>query len=179
MLLASHPSLCIISIKENGYEGVVVAISENIAERDYPTLVSDLVESFKNASSYLYTATRNRAYFKNITILIPSTWQDKAMYQSATSQTFDSADFRIDLTPGQTRASTVGVAGCGMSGQYILIPPQRFQQTQAPPYRMIVHEWAHYRYGVFDEYAVTPYQLAFIGKIYLHILYNTTIIINI
>ncbi|EDV24161.1 uncharacterized protein TRIADDRAFT_57368 [Trichoplax adhaerens] len=162
ILILSHQSRCIVTIKENGYAGVVVAISENIVESDYPTLVSDLIQNFINASSYLYTATRNRAFFKNVTILIPATWQDKVTYQAATSQSFDSADFRIDLVPGHTRATTVGVPGCGMSGQYILIPPQRFQQVKAPPYRMIVHEWAHYRYGVFDEYAVSPSQLGFI-----------------
>lgn len=47
---------------------------------------------FKEASPYLYQATRQRLYFRQVTILVPQTWSDKDTYGSPGNATFDTAD---------------------------------------------------------------------------------------
>merc|ERR550519_2592744 len=60
------------SISENGYRGVVVAVSPEEAED--PALVEAIKELFTSASAELYGATRQRAFFKEVTILLPQSW---------------------------------------------------------------------------------------------------------
>lgn len=48
-----------------------------------------------NASTYLYEATDHRAFFKDVTILIPDTWEDKPIYQSPQNATFEGADIIV------------------------------------------------------------------------------------
>ncbi|EDV23801.1 uncharacterized protein TRIADDRAFT_57367 [Trichoplax adhaerens] len=149
----------VITLRKNGYEGIVLAISEQVEEKSYSDLIDVLNTTLARASVYLFSATKQRAYFKGITILIPETWEDNSIYEPATSETYNTADIRVDYYPGArsaTRARTVGLTQCGGFGQYILISPQRFYKFAWSPARMIVHEWGHLRYGLFDEY---PYSV--------------------
>ena len=78
-----------VSLVENGYEGLVVAISPE---------EEDLVESIKDlmtkASGELYGATRQRAYFKSVTILVPQTWNLEEA-EAAVDENYDYAEFRV------------------------------------------------------------------------------------
>ena len=81
-----------LSLVENGYEGVVVAISPE--EEENPNLVESIKDLLTKASSELYGATRQRAYFKSVTILVPQTWNlDEA--EAAVDETYDDAEFRV------------------------------------------------------------------------------------
>ena len=80
------------SISENGYTGVVIAVSPEEAED--PALVEAIKELFTSASAELYGATRQRAYFKEVTILLPKIWNlDEA--EAAVDETYDDAEFRV------------------------------------------------------------------------------------
>ena len=81
-----------LSLVENGYEGVVVAISPE--EEENPYLVESIKDLLRKASSELYGATRQRAYFKSVTILVPQSWNlDEA--EAAVDETYDNAEFRV------------------------------------------------------------------------------------
>ena len=81
-----------VSLVDNGYEGLVVAISPE--EQENPELVNSLKELLTKASAELYGATKRRAYFKNVTILVPKTWNlDEA--EAAVDETFEDAEFRV------------------------------------------------------------------------------------
>ena len=81
-----------VSLVDNGYEGLVVAISPE--EQENPELVNSLKELLTKASAELYGATRQRAYFKDVTILVPKTWNlDEA--EAAVDETFEDAEFRV------------------------------------------------------------------------------------
>ena len=81
-----------VSLVENGYEGLVVAISPE--EEENHDLVENIKELLTKASAELYRATRQRAYFKEVTILVPQTWNlDEA--QAAVDETFEDAEFRV------------------------------------------------------------------------------------
>ena len=45
-------------------------------------------EIWTEASASLFLATHRRAYFKSITILVPSTWSN-GTYEQASSETYD------------------------------------------------------------------------------------------
>ena len=81
-----------VSLVENGYEGLVVAISPE--EEENHNLVQSIKDLLTKASAELYGATRQRAYFKEVTILVPQTWSlDKA--EPAVDETFEDAEFRV------------------------------------------------------------------------------------
>ena len=82
-----------ISIKDNGYSDIVVAISPNVPSDQSQLIIENiqvnirsnsignlilifsLIQSMiRDASRVLYRATRYRAYFENVNILIPSSW---------------------------------------------------------------------------------------------------------
>ena len=81
-----------LSLVENGYEGLVVAISPE--EEEDHNLVESIKDLLTKASAELYGATRQRAYFKEVTILVPQTWNlDEA--EAAVDETFKDAEFRV------------------------------------------------------------------------------------
>ena len=81
-----------VSLVENGYKGLVVAISPE--EEENPVLVESIKDLLTKASAELYGATRQRAYFKEVTILVPQTWNlDEA--EPAVDETFKDAEFRV------------------------------------------------------------------------------------
>ena len=47
------------------------------------------------ASEYLFKATRQRAYFREINILLPASWSDDASYGSPTKESLQLADVVI------------------------------------------------------------------------------------
>ena len=81
-----------LALVENGYEGLVVAISPE--EEENPDLVDSIKDLLTKASAELYGATRQRAYFRSVTILVPQTWNlDEA--EPAVDETYDDAEFRV------------------------------------------------------------------------------------
>ena len=79
------------TISDNGYKGVVIAISPEEAED--LVLVESLKELFTSASRELYGATRQRAFFKEVTILVPQGWSIEA--EPSVDETFEDAEFRV------------------------------------------------------------------------------------
>ncbi|XP_013774757.1 epithelial chloride channel protein-like [Limulus polyphemus] len=154
-------SLAVISLENGGYKNIVVAIHKDVPEDE--KLLTNLKELFTKASSYLNTTTNGQAYFKEIIIAIPSTWENKPQYEDVLKNYFPSADVRIDHPNPyhENDPYTLQPGGCGEHGQYIHITPHFVKELHGetadnygPAERHIVHEWAHLRYGVFDEYGL-------------------------
>ena len=81
-----------VSLVENGYQGLVVAISPE--EEENPNLVQSIKDLLTKASAELYGATRQRAYFKEVTILLPKTWNLDEV-EPAVDKTYADAEFRV------------------------------------------------------------------------------------
>ncbi|XP_066264270.1 calcium-activated chloride channel regulator 1-like [Branchiostoma lanceolatum] len=147
--LCSNP----VTLTNNGYSTVLVAISEKVPEPENLDLVQNILTAFTDASEYLYGATKNRAYFKDVTVLIPHTWKDMPVYEDATFETFEKANIRVDLPTGHrgNRPFTRTYGKCGMIGAFTHVTPVSLGLTTAG--RTLVHHWGHYRWGVFDEFA--------------------------
>ncbi|XP_070559830.1 calcium-activated chloride channel regulator 4A-like [Ptychodera flava] len=150
-----------ITLQNNGYSGILIAINEGI--RENVTILNNLQEMFTDASSLLYQATKQRAYFKDITILIPKTWSDSYTNVLATTEIFDTANVIVDAQNDywQDNPYSNQFGPCGKGAEFTHLT-ERFildkdwtQYTYGDPARVIVHEWGHLRWGLFDEYATT------------------------
>ncbi|ESO89263.1 hypothetical protein LOTGIDRAFT_229148 [Lottia gigantea] len=149
-----------IVLQNNGYMNILVSIHPSVPEDK--NLIDDIKDMFKEGSSYLYEATEKRAYFKDVTILVPASW---SLTSDTASEVYDNADIEFTtstyLTSGHTR-QTRSYSGCGSPGIRIHFAPELFDTNRSKVYdidtigprgRLLVHEWAHFRWGVYDEYA--------------------------
>nr|XP_039257975.1 calcium-activated chloride channel regulator 1-like [Styela clava] len=149
----------IVKLENNKYTGIVIAINPSVSE-DHD-LIDSIIESWTEASSALFTATKNRAYIGEVTILLPSNWTYSSA-ELAGNETYDKADAIIAKeNPSYGDAPyTLQLGGCGQPGSYIHFTPNYFLDDSmitnyGPREKVIVHEWAHYRWGVFDETSET------------------------
>ncbi|KAM9324776.1 calcium-activated chloride channel regulator 1-like [Gastrophryne carolinensis] len=121
----------------------------------------------KEATSYLFHATKNRLFITSVKILIPITWSKKG-YSKVKTETYNKADVII-ATPHLKNGDdpyTLQYGLCGDNGRYIHFTPDflvddKLIAIYGPRGRVFVHEWAHYRWGVYDEYNTeVPYYIS-------------------
>ncbi|XP_011353888.1 calcium-activated chloride channel regulator 1 [Pteropus vampyrus] len=155
-LLEGSLSNSLIQLNNNGYEGIVIAIDPNVPEDE--TLIQHIKDMVTQASPYLFEATEKRFYFKNVAILIPETWKTKPEYVRPKLETLKNADVLVAESnpPGNDEPYTEQMGNCGEKGERIHFTPDFIAGKKLPQYgpqgRAFVHEWAHLRWGVFDEY---------------------------
>ncbi|KAM8951560.1 calcium-activated chloride channel regulator 1-like [Lycaon pictus] len=147
-----------VNLNNNGYDGMVIAINPSVPEDE--KLIQNIKEMVIEASTYLFHATKRRVYFRNVSILIPLTWKSKSEYLMPKQESYDQADVIVAnpyLKYGDD-PYTLQYGQCGEKGQYIHFTPNFLLTNNLPIYgsrgRVFVHEWAHLRWGVFDEYNV-------------------------
>ncbi|XP_057570051.1 calcium-activated chloride channel regulator 1 isoform X2 [Hippopotamus amphibius kiboko] len=147
-----------VNLINNGYEGIVIAINPSVPEDE--KLIQIIKEMVTEASTYLFHATKRRVYFRNVSILIPMTWKSKSEYLMPKQESYDQADV-IVANPYLKYGNdpyTLQYGKCGEKGQYIHFTPNFLLTNDLPIYgsrgRVFVHEWAHLRWGIFDEYNV-------------------------
>ncbi|XP_063154284.1 calcium-activated chloride channel regulator 1-like [Candoia aspera] len=146
-----------IKLNKGGFEDIVIAINPMIPEDD--KIVTSIKDMVKEASTYLITATEQRFYFKSVKIIIPLTWTPKAEYKRITRESYEKADIIVAnpyLKSGDD-PYTLQYGDCGMPGRYIHFTPKFLTDNSSHNVygsrgRVLVHEWAHLRWGVFDEY---------------------------
>ena len=76
-------------------------------------------------SIFSFLSIRRRAYFHNITILLPSSWPADPSYEPIKGETPDKSDIVID-TPEEGhghRPYTVEITPCGEPGYYTHLTP--------------------------------------------------------
>ncbi|KAG2461799.1 PACE1 protein, partial [Polypterus senegalus] len=120
----------------------------------------DLIEGMvQEASKYLFTASKKRFYFKDVKILIPVTWAANPKYGRPKTESYAEANVIIaaPYVKYGNDPYTLQYGGCGEEGRYIHLTPDfltddAFLPIYGPRERVLVHEWAHLRWGVYDEY---------------------------
>lgn len=127
LIVDARGSVSDVQLVNNGYDNVVVAIGNDIAKND--SLLTTIKDAFSAASRALFQATGQRAFFRQVTIVIPPSWTGSNSYGSASlEESFRSAQFRIASTPVErlTRARMQSFGfGCGREGRYVQLPPER------------------------------------------------------
>ncbi|XP_067086271.1 calcium-activated chloride channel regulator 3A-1-like [Osmerus mordax] len=146
---------CGIRLDGNGYTDILIAINPAVTED--PLLLERIKEILSDASSYLFQVMNNKLYFKDVTILVPPKWTGK--YSRANTETYEKANIIID-EPNKFNGNdpyTLQYGECGTEGRYIRLTPDFLKRDEliqfyGPRGRVLVHEWAHLRWGVYDEY---------------------------
>ena len=118
----------------------------------------------REASKGLYQALDERAFFKSVTIVVPSSWRD-AKCQSIIrppkgGTPYRHADIRVaasDPVYGH-QPFTQQTGGCGHPGDLMTLPYTYVSawnhtwEQFGDPSKLFVKEWAKLRYGIFDEF---------------------------
>ncbi|XP_017355353.1 calcium-activated chloride channel regulator 1-like [Cebus imitator] len=145
-----------ITLNNNGYDGIVIAISPSVPEDE--KLIQNIKAMVTEASAYLFYATKRRVFFRNVSILIPMTWKSKPEYLMPKQESYDQADVIVadpSLKYGDN-PYTLQYGQCGEKGKYIHFTPNFLLTNNVPIYgtrgKVFVHEWSHLRWGIFDEY---------------------------
>ncbi|ROT80735.1 hypothetical protein C7M84_000515 [Penaeus vannamei] len=118
--------------------------------KDHLLLLSLLQDAIKKASEVLFTATRSRAFFRDVRIVIPKSWSN--------TDTDEESELRID-NPNpvyENQPYTRQPGECGDPGEFIHMTPaylkeQVYSYYYGPPAKVLVMEWARLRWGVYDE----------------------------
>ncbi|XP_069823730.1 calcium-activated chloride channel regulator 1-like [Dendropsophus ebraccatus] len=161
-LYTSNGSL--VQVNNGGYEDIVFAIGPDVKEDI--RIIEKIQEMVKEASDYLFEATEKRLFIRSVKILIPSTWTPGNNYTKPTAETFNTAD--IIITHPYVKYGddpyTLQYGRCGEPGRYIHLTPNYLLDDNIAVYgpkgRVFIHEWAHLRWGVYDEYSEeNPYYI--------------------
>ncbi|XP_061489542.1 calcium-activated chloride channel regulator 2-like isoform X2 [Rhineura floridana] len=145
-----------LTLQGNAYHGLLVAINPCVPED--PKIVSSVKEMITEASFYLFNATQGRVCFGSVKILIPATWK-KNTYAKPMQEIYTKAD--VIIAPPYWKHGhdpyTLQYGGCGEKGKYIHFTSDFLVNndsvgTYGSHGKLFVHEWAHLRWGVFDEY---------------------------
>ncbi|NP_001267595.1 chloride channel accessory 4 gene 1 L homeolog precursor [Xenopus laevis] len=159
-----------IKLNGGGYEDIVIAIHPNVTED--PKIIENIQNMVKEANQYLFNATKQRLFIKSAKILIPQKWS-KNNYPKPKTETYDKADVIIAENHRKFGDDpyTLQYGRCGEPGRYIHLTPDflvddKMISVYGPRGRVFVHEWAHLRWGVFDEYNHDkPFYFAGNGKV--------------
>ncbi|XP_003220166.1 calcium-activated chloride channel regulator 1 [Anolis carolinensis] len=146
-----------VKLSDGGYEEIVLAINPGVSEDT--KIIDNIKEMVEEASSYLFSATKQRFYLKTIKVVIPLTWTPKPEYQRVTKESYEKADIIVadPFVKYGDEPYTLQYGGCGEKGRYIHFTPNfltndSFLSVYGSRGRVFVHEWAHLRWGLFDEY---------------------------
>ncbi|KAL1260509.1 hypothetical protein QQF64_008336 [Cirrhinus molitorella] len=145
-----------IKLNGNGYVDIVIAISSRVPQDEM--LINKIKEMVTNGSFYLYNALDKKVYFREATILVPPEW-NSTDFSKARTESFEKANVRIDnANPAFCNEPYTNQYGeCGVEGEYIHFTPEYllndiFIQLYGSRGKVFLHEWAHVRWGVYDEY---------------------------
>lgn len=156
LYLLQRSDTSLVKLNENGYEDIIIAIDPAVPED--VTIIDQIKDMVTKASAYLFEATERRFFFKNVSILIPENWTNSDQYRRPKQESYKHADIKVapPALQGRDEPYTRQFTQCGEKAEYIHFTPDfvlgRKQKEYGDSGRLLVHEWAHLRWGVFDEY---------------------------
>ncbi|XP_076976495.1 calcium-activated chloride channel regulator 4 [Tamandua tetradactyla] len=156
LYLLQGVSTSLVRLNNNGYEDIIIAIDPGLPEDE--ELIEQIKVMVTTASTYLFEATQKRFFFRNVSILIPENWKANPQYKRPKLESYMHADVLVapPTLPGRDEPYTRHFTDCEEKGEFIHFTPDfvlgKKQNEYGPSGRVLVHEWAHLRWGVFDEY---------------------------
>ncbi|ELU08187.1 hypothetical protein CAPTEDRAFT_206073 [Capitella teleta] len=119
---------------------------------------------FRRSKSVYFTKNiRQRFYFGEVTVLIPKTWSAKSSYGDVQQESSDTKDVFIEPKTNNKASNapyTTQFKGCGIMGEFIhltdaFLTDEAEAEKYGPRGKVLVHEWGHYRFGLYDEYPLS------------------------
>lgn len=148
-----------IDTSDGGYTNLLVTINDSV---DYnESIIENIKALFRSSSVFLHRSTSGRVYFKHVIINVPDKWLNVKSARSVPRNAFGRGDVRVGTSSNahENHPVTKQLKPCGHRGEFIQLSSQFLAELNAStmakyrnPAYVFVHEWAHYRYGVFDEY---------------------------
>ncbi|KAK3594734.1 hypothetical protein CHS0354_014159 [Potamilus streckersoni] len=147
-----------VKLVSNGYEGIYIYIDEFVEEN--ATLISRLQEIFSEASETMFMVTERRAYLRKITIVLPKKWTSKGKYRLIPKMASEEFIY-VTNCEEVSKPNVIGLQECGKPAKFMQLPSCLvFQAGDTPKFgawdHIIVHEWGHLHWGVYDEYPTNP-----------------------
>ena len=142
-MLALSPLVGLMSgkavLEDNGYRELVVAISPDVPESQ--ETLDQIKGLMTEASRELFIASRKRAYYRRIKILLPQTWTQTPTDQDLQGEFYEAAEVRVDLMNPAYEAApyTVRGSGCGEPGSYIHISPGQISPSRGRPLTSVLY----------------------------------------
>ncbi|KAL7825250.1 hypothetical protein AOLI_G00324570 [Acnodon oligacanthus] len=144
-----------IKLDGNGYTDILIAINPAVPQND--EIINQIKEMITSGSEYLFQALDNKVFYKEVKILVPPSWNGS--YDRARRETYSKANVIINLPHPAFGDDpyTKQMKGCGEESEYTHFTPDFLLNdgllgAYGPRGRVFVHEWAHLRWGVYDEY---------------------------
>lgn len=145
-----------VVLRRNGYTGVNIALSPRVSPEGLPDefaeTIAQLVDS---ASKKIYQELGGRAFFEEVTLLVPSSVNASAIAGSVAAvssrPSFGSAHFWIEADEGCVFGAnpyTLQYGSCGVRGLRTMLPLSHAVQTKGDA---MARQWYRLRYGVFCE----------------------------
>ncbi|XP_077497508.1 calcium-activated chloride channel regulator 1-like [Amblyomma americanum] len=148
-----------LDTSDGGYTELRVSISNSVTPEE--SIIGNIKALFRSSTEFLHKATNGRVYFKHVIIEVPKTWPKRNSSWAPSSNAYEKSDVLIDMPtpPYDDRPFTTQVKPCGEPGEFIHLTPgflatltNSTAKRFINPAYVFVHEWAHFRYGVFDNY---------------------------
>ncbi|CAL4062253.1 unnamed protein product, partial [Meganyctiphanes norvegica] len=146
-----------ITVTNNAYNGIVIAMRDDLNEANCNTNFEAIKSMISSASELLYNATGNRLSFGEVKVVVPETWTCGGIANS--SEGIRLSDAHVMVAPSHpvflNNPWTQQPRGCGEQGDFIYIPEGYLSSTSEEVYgttaQAFVQEWAKFRWGVFEE----------------------------
>lgn len=151
-----------VNSTDGGYTDIVVYIDDDVLETN--ELLENIKDLTNRSSNFLLDATERRLFFKTLTIQAPKTWHKIPQLEVIGEHLQGKASILASGKDDTNIAFAFRDGGCRETGHSIHLPDSFVSllhtDTKARfrnPAYILVHEWAHLRFGVFDESPTDPY----------------------
>ncbi|CAL4117431.1 unnamed protein product [Meganyctiphanes norvegica] len=152
-----------IRLVDNGYEGLVLDIDDTIPEQHCNQILNGIKNVLSEFSKQLFNATGRRVSIRDVTIVLPRSWQTTNSQTCAiwgpltTSAIPTPANIHVS-TPHpvfHTRPWVQQSQGCGQPGDYIQLGADLLRASTNDSHlktaQLLLAEWAKFRWGIFEE----------------------------
>ncbi|XP_060522647.1 calcium-activated chloride channel regulator 1-like isoform X2 [Cylas formicarius] len=141
-----------LQLNEGAYEDLVIKIADNVPDKDCRIVLENLEGTLTSASQYLFSALDSRAYLRSATVLLPAAWPDSCAPSAVHGASGETSDITVlPSNPLIGKIYTQQSLGCGQPGDQIYLSYSSLQETDNTLSRLLIKEFAMYRYGVFEE----------------------------
>ncbi|XP_064110981.1 calcium-activated chloride channel regulator 1-like isoform X1 [Macrobrachium nipponense] len=153
-----------LRLVENGYEGLVIAISNSVPGEQCSQVILGLKGILQEFSKLLSTFTEGRAWLRDVTVILPSEWKAEALpcpYLSPLVTTSELPNVHIKVTaPHPIFGSlpwTQQTQGCTKEGDFIqmgsdfLLSSSSSASAFTRMAELLIAEWVKFRWGTFEE----------------------------
>ncbi|CAL4185666.1 unnamed protein product, partial [Meganyctiphanes norvegica] len=151
-----------LRLVDGGYEGLTVEISDTLPEHHCNQILHGLKVMLTEFSEQLQSTTERQIYLKDVTVLLPKSWDTASSTCSLWGPLITSGspiNSHVHVTESHpvfgANPWTQQSQGCGQPGDFIQMGAEFLRDTYDDFYvnasKSFLAQWAKFRWGIFDE----------------------------